>query len=142
MLRLVSQVVHSSKPNLVFRRVLSFIVSSASGNNARIWMTMQRIFLHVPCSDAVKECHWPACLRKHVRCDGMTSSVSPQCLDRLRIQILRQSTETLEGAKCPLQPAVMCSVSGPPEEPASLGVEPRRKCPHCWRQTPQVLQDL
>ena len=62
------------------------LVSSSSGNNARIWMNMQRIFLHVPCSDAVKECHWLACLRKHVRCDGMTSSVSPQCLDRLRIQ--------------------------------------------------------
>ena len=31
------------------------------------WMTMQRIFLHVPWSDAVKEYHWPACLRKHVR---------------------------------------------------------------------------
>ena len=42
-------------------------VSCHSCNNARIWMTMQRIFLHVPCSDAVKECHWPACLRKHVR---------------------------------------------------------------------------
>ena len=40
------------------------------------------------------------------------------------MQILRQSTETLERAKCPLQPAVMCSVSGPPAEPASLGANP------------------
>ena len=38
----------------------------------------------------------------------------------LRRQILRQSTETVEGARCPLQPAVMCSVSGPLEEPVSL----------------------
>ena len=42
-------------------------VSSSFGNNARIWMAMKRIFLHVPCSDDVKECHWPACLREHVR---------------------------------------------------------------------------
>ena len=53
----------------------------------------------------------------------MTSWFPPQCLVRLRIQILRQSTETLEGAKCPLQPAVMCSVSGPREELVSLGTD-------------------
>ena len=40
------------------------------------------------------------------------------------MQILRQSTETLERAKYPLQPAVMCSVSGPPAEPASLSANP------------------
>ena len=78
------------------------LVSSSSGNNVRIWMTMQRIFLHVPRSDAVKECLWPACLRKHVRDDGIASSVSPQCLVRMQVQILHQSTETLEGAKRPL----------------------------------------
>ena len=96
------------------------LVSFSSGNNARIWMTMQEDFLACSLSDAVRECLWPACLRKRVRCDGIASSVSPQCLDRLWIQILRQSTETMEGAKGPLQPAVMCSMSGSPEEPASL----------------------
>ena len=73
---------------------------------------------------AVKEYLWPACLRKHVRCDGITSSVSSQCLDRLRIQFFASVHGNTERSEMP--PATGSPVLGvwAAWKPASLGVNP------------------
>ena len=96
---------------------LNFVFPYTAPSLVRLWIQLLRqstellrVTTHFLREDGLgcsspEEYSWNVC--------EMTSWFPPQCLVRLRIQILRQSTETLERAKCSLQPTVMCLLLGP-----------------------------
>ena len=98
MLRLGSQVVHSSKPDLVFRRVLSVMLEFLLRFLRSAWIDCGYRFCVSP------RRQWK---ERNAPCNRLLCA---RCLCRLRSR--------------------------------RLSIPPRRKCPHCWRQTPQILQDF